>query len=85
MVLVILVFALFSDSDDQKCDLEGIVHDVSSSSSGFIFYIDTEDSVIRCFFREMPESMGWYGISGSFSDDGSIFFVDGMKHLDPER
>lgn len=72
------LFVFFNDSDNVNFDEEGIIHDVRTSKNGFIFYIDTGDLSIRCFSKEKPEEYGYYGLIGSYSDDGGIFFVERM-------
>lgn len=84
MILVMILFLSFSEgTDEQVYDRTGIVHNVRSSSNGYTFYLDTVDGSIRCYFDESPIDMGYYGVGGSFSDDGSIFFVRTMACLEP--
>ena len=83
VVLVTVLFVTFSeDKEDDDYDLTGIAYDIRESSNGFTFYIDTIDSKIRCFSRTVPVDLGYYGLKGSFSDDGSIFFVEALTSLE---
>ena len=83
VVLVAVLFVTFSEGEeDENYDITGIVHDIRGSSNGFIFYIDTVDSQIRCFSRLSPVDLGYYGLKGSFSEDGSIFFVEMLTSLE---
>lgn len=85
VVLVAMTFVLFSeDGPIYEPDYTGIVTDVRESSSGFTFDLSTYDGDIRCFFEERPNELGYYGVSGTFSDDGSILFVSSMISLDRE-
>ncbi len=62
---------------------EGIVHDVTVSTSGFVFVLDSLDGEhIRCFCREEPVSGGLYRIDGAMSEDGTIYFVSVLRHLE---
>ena len=85
MAVVVLagLFLVFSDESMIDYDRTGIVHDVRSGPSGYTFYIDEHDgSSMKCFSRSEPSELGYYGISGDLSDDGSIFFVSNMVRLD---
>ncbi len=85
MAVVVLagLFLVFSDEGIGEYDHTGIVHDIRSSSSGYTFYIDMSDgSSLKCFSRSEPSELGYYGISGDLSDDGSIFFVSDMVCFD---
>lgn len=83
VVLVAVLFITFSeDEGDEDYDMTGIVHDIRGSTNGFTFYIDTIDSQIRCFSRLSPVDLGYYGLKGSFSEDGSIFFVETLTSLE---
>ena len=85
MAVVVLagLFLVFSDEGMMEYDHTGIVHDISSSSSGYTFQIDMSDgSSMKCFSRSEPVELGYYGIIGDLSDDGSIFFVSNIVSLD---
>lgn len=82
VIVLISIFAYFSDEHNAEYDLSGIVHDISSSTKGFIFQIDTTESSYRCFFDESPIELGYYAVRGSFSDDGGIFFIEKMMNMD---
>ena len=85
MAVVVLagLFLVFSDDDMMEFDHTGIVHDISASSSGYTFQIDMSDgSSMKCFSRSEPVELGYYGIIGNLSDDGSIFFVSNIVSLD---
>lgn len=83
IVLIAVLFLSFSeDMVNDEYDMTGIVHDVKKSDAGFVFYIDTVDGTYRCFDDARPIELGFYGVNGSFSDDGSIFFIESMSCLD---
>ena len=75
------LFIYFNDANNIDFDEEGIVHDITTSKNGFIFYIDSGDLNVRCFFKESPENYGYYGLTGEYSDDGGIFFVERMMRI----
>jgi hypothetical protein len=77
-----LLFAYFSDERNMDFQFSGVVHDVKTSSNGYIFYIDTADESIRCYSSECPDDLGYYAVRGTFSDDGGIFFVEGWLDID---
>lgn len=86
VVLVVLTLLLFSGgSMEPEPDLTGIVQDIRESSSGYTFTLGTWDGEVRCFCREMPEELSYVGVTGSMSDDGSIFFIEHMVNLDTGR
>lgn len=83
MILIVILFLSFSEgTNGSEYDMTGIVHDIRSSSSGFTFHLDTSDDSIWCYSKESPADLGYYGVDGSFSDDGSIFFVKTMVRLE---
>ena len=82
-VLIASLFAFFLDESNIEYDHLGIVHDVKASSSGYTFYIDCSDTSFRCFCKERPDDLGYYGISGTFSNDRTMFFVEHMGLVIP--
>ena len=77
-------FLVFSDEDIVEYDITGIVHDIRETTNGFTFTIDTSNGDSKkCFSREMPRELGYYGICGNYSDDGTIFFISHMFCFDP--
>ena len=82
VILVMTVFVFFSDEDNIEYDYSGIVSDIRRGENGFTFTLNTDGCEIRCFSRIEPSYLGYYAVSGVFSDDGSIFFVSDMKDLD---
>ena len=83
VVLVALTLVLFSDESMQEDpDMTGIVSDVKEGANGYTFTLNTYDGSTRCFFRERPADLSYCGVSGTFSDDGSILFVDRLVVLE---
>lgn len=83
VMVIACVFVFFSDPDNIEYEYTGIVSDVSESSSGFTFHLHTSSQEdIRCFSYDEPVGLGYYAISGEFSDDGNIFFVSVLRNLD---
>lgn len=85
VIVLMSFFVYYTDENNIDYDHTGIIHNVRSSSSGFTFNIDTSDSDFRCFFKEKPDDLGYYALKGSFSDDGSMFFVEIMTNIDINR
>ena len=82
IVFFILLFAYYSDERNAGYQFTGIIHDVKSSTNGYIFFIDTADQTIRCFSSEQPNELGLYSIRGNFSDDRGIFFIERWLDID---
>lgn len=82
VVSFILLFAYYSDERNAGYQFTGVVHDIKSSTNGYIFYIDTAEETIRCFSSDQPEDLGLYSFRGSFSDDRGIFFVERWLDID---
>lgn len=85
VVLVTGTFVVFSDEDLVGYEYTGIVSDIREGENGFTFTLSGPDgSGMRCFSREEPSDLGYYAVSGEFSDDGNIFFVSSLRNLDIE-
>ncbi len=81
IVVVAAIFVTFSDEDSFDCT--GIAYDIDQTSSGFTFFLQTSSGMHqRCFSYTEPVYLGYYGLNGSLSEDGSIFFVSKMINLD---
>ncbi len=87
VVAVSALFLVFIDNPMMDFDQRGIVHDVKRTSNGYTFQMDCSDGTfMKCFSKESVSDLGHYGVSGSFSDDGSIFFVSSIHLFDePDR
>ena len=83
-VLLIITYNIyFSNDDNINYEYSGIVHDISKSKSGFTFYLDSSmDGSIFCYNSDEPIDLGHYRINGTFSENGSIYFVDKMYYVD---
>ncbi len=85
VIMVTGTFLLFSDYNGPGAyDYTGIVSDVHESTSGFVFVLNPDGPGFRCFSYEEPVDLGYYAVSGEFSDDGNIFFVSSIRNLDIE-
>ena len=82
IILLVLFFCIGSDDDLLSPEYTGIVVDVNEGDNGFIFFLETSDSDIRCFSSDVPIDLGYYGVIGDFSKDGRIFFVEQLIYLD---
>ncbi|MBO4569321.1 MAG: hypothetical protein J5674_05150 [Candidatus Methanomethylophilaceae archaeon] len=86
VLAVAAVIAIFEDNPLRDYDYTGIVHDVRPTSSGYVFIIDTSvGGCFKCYSSKEVSELGHYGVSGEFSDDGSIFFTSTVKCLDVRR
>lgn len=64
---------------DNETTLVGIVLSVKTSNSGYTFDIcDSFGNKIHCYCRDKPISNETYLLSGTYSDDRSIFFAQRM-------
>ncbi len=83
VILVAVTMAVFVDGEDRlDPDHTGVVSDISESTSGYVFYLNTYNDRFRCYCSSCPVDLGYYGVTGSFSDDGSIFFVSFLIPLE---
>jgi hypothetical protein len=82
ILVVISIFSYFSDEENVEYDYYGIVHDIKSTSNGYIFYLDTLENDIRCYSSGIPNDLDMYAVKGSFSSDGNLFFVEFMMDID---
>ena len=77
----IIIVSYVSFDDESSSGRVGIVHDVSESSSGFTFYFEQDDgTTVHCFWKNEPVE-GLCSIKGSWSDDGTMFFVSSLTVL----
>ena len=83
VILVTLTMSVFVDGEDRlEPDYTGVVSDISKSTNGYVFFLNTYDDVIRCYCSSRPSDLGYYGVTGSLSDDGNIFFVSFLISLE---
>ncbi|WII08100.1 hypothetical protein PED39_02565 [Methanomassiliicoccales archaeon LGM-RCC1] len=82
VILLISLFAYFSDENNIEYDYSGIVHDIRTSSTGYTFSIDCPEGDLRCYYKDMPQDMGYYSVRGDFSNDHTMFFVKWMTNND---
>jgi len=74
---VVCVTVPQSDTDDP---ISGIVSDVKITENGNTFTLtDTKGQEIRCFYRGAVTDGDVCTISGTYSDDGNIFFISKMQ------
>ena len=80
-VAFVLVVSFVFLGDESSSGRVGIAHDSKQTSSGYTFVFDQDDgSSISCFSRSLPQE-GLCEIRGSWSDDGSMFFVSSLNVL----
>lgn len=80
-IALIITLTVFIDTDEpEDKDMIGVVYDVKQAQAGYTFFMDsTGGDTIKCFFRTEPLEYGIYSLKGTFSDDGSILFVNSMR------
>jgi hypothetical protein len=79
---MILIAAFVNEEEPGKedKDMVGVVYDIKTTQSGYSFsFEDAQGDKMRCFARTMPAEFETYAIKGSFSDDGSMFFISSMQ------
>ena len=82
VIMVLSVFVTFSDQESGM-DYTGIAHDVTQTKSGYVFELLVDGRYdLRCFAHTSPIDLGYYGVTGSMSDDDSIFFASDIHYLD---
>ena len=61
-------------------EITGVISDPAATQNGTVFKLtDLNGTVFRCFFgAEMPETPSLCRLTGSFSADGNMFFVDAI-------
>lgn len=81
--IIIFSFAFMynsTDSDDE--DIIGVVTSISKTDSGFLFdFEDYSGKQYHCFSKTELNNNSIYDISGNYSKDGSIFFVEQSKAI----
>ena len=79
--IIIFSFAfMYNGNDSSEESIVGVVVSVTKTDSGFVFDLEDCSGIqYHCFTRSDIQKDAVYGISGSFSDDRSIFFVSGLK------
>lgn len=83
VIVVALTLVTFSgDSFRDDPDVTGIVCDIRESTNGFTFTLITHDGEVRCFSQDRPVELSYVGVSGSYSDDGGILFVERLTDLE---
>lgn len=80
--LILVSFCCLYEEDKESKDMiTGIIIKTNESEKGFVFDIEiTDGSTIHCFCKECPLLSQIYTIEGSYSDDGSIFFVSKLQY-----
>ena len=80
-IAFIVIISSLSIEDNDSNGRIGIVRDVSESSSGYTFYFDqTDGEIIHCYSKTQPDERLCY-LKGTWSDDGSMFFVSSLTIL----
>ncbi len=82
VIILAFLFIHFSDDMNVDHDYTGIVYDIRSTSNGYTFLFDSSEGEFKCYCSERPVDLGYYGIRGQFSNDGSIFFIDRLTNID---
>jgi len=83
ILIIVLVCAAGTFTTDGPngngvAEITGVISDPSPSQNGTAFKVtDLEGNEFRCFYRSnVPEMPALCRLTGSFSSDGGMFFVD---------
>ncbi|NLN71713.1 MAG: hypothetical protein GX137_02855 [Thermoplasmatales archaeon] len=78
VALLVPASAAVFRSDDEG--MTGIVSDVRETKNGYVFNMTVLDGTrIKCFISDsVPDDGATITVYGSFSGDGTIFFIDKM-------
>ena len=83
VIVAMSLFVSFDWDDPSDYDTSGIAHGIRQTENGYIFELFTSEGVdVRCFSTEEPSDLGHYGVSGSVSSDGTLFFVSTLGCFD---
>ena len=83
-IMLVSVFAIPLGGDSNG-SMVGFASDVQPSSNGFTFnFEDSDDNVFRCFSSSNIRE-GVCKIKGSFSSNGSMFFVESIEYVEMDR
>ncbi len=81
LVALICSFVLIASSfipfnSENENTIIGFVSDTKESDSGYVsIFVEENGTHLRCFSKSKMETNTIYEISGSYSDDKTIFFV----------
>lgn len=79
---ILVLTVLVTDDKDDNENMIGIIHDISVTKNGYTFFLeDVSGKNIRCFTRSEPVNLSVCSVTGSYSDDGGIFFISRMVPL----
>jgi len=85
LILILTVFIGSEEYDDKDEILIGIVYEIHKTQNGYTFLLeDCCGEQIKCFARNEPADSGIYAVTGSYSDDRGILFVNSMRETDNE-
>ncbi len=83
VIAAMSLFVAFDWDDPSDYDASGIAHGIRQTENGYIFELFTVEGVdIRCYSTDEPVELGHYGVSGSVSSDGTLFFVSTLGCFD---
>lgn len=84
VIALMSVVSVFTDESDPEYAYIGVAHDINETANGYTFTIDVSTGCIRCFAYTEPVDLGCYGVRGSMSSDGTMFFISSMHLLDEQ-
>ena len=80
VIMFIAVVCVTVPQSDDDGSLSGIVSDVKATENGNTFtFTDSKGREMRCFYRGTVEEGDVCTITGTYSDDGNIFFISNMR------
>jgi hypothetical protein len=82
IALIIMVTIMINQEEPQNEDRIGIAHDIRQTQNGYTFTLDDDcGGAMKCFTRTEPCEHAVYVVKGSFSEDGSIFFISSLNKI----
>lgn len=79
LILIIASVCIFIDDNDEDITTVGIISNVKETENGNTFILtDSKGISIRCFFNMSVKDGMICSVTGSFSKDGTMFFVSGL-------
>ena len=80
LILFLAVVCVTVPQSETDGSVSGIVSDVKGTENGNTFTLtDTKGREIRCFYRGTVTEGDVCTISGTYSDDGNMFFISNMR------
>jgi hypothetical protein len=80
LILFMAVVCVTATGTETENSISGMISDVKETDNGNTFtFTDTKGNEMRCFYRGTVTNGDVCTISGTYSDDGNIFFISSMR------